>query len=479
MPLYLFLPTPENLPLIREMPPKERIPCLAHASEFLQAEQWLQEADHLIQDAPDLAGAHAIRGRALHHLGRQEEAITAFREALRLDPHSDSLALETCDLLQGLGRQAEVSELIQVARGLIPRSVALLVRHFEVISAAEGEDGGLAFLARALEEWRKEPEALVGLLGTLANRALRRKDTREVPGPGSDPIRLAHCVIPEFDRLAPVDPKSLLLRGELHARFGDGNRATELLGLAGTTSPGNLEVLAAAARQLELVDIPLARAMYESAIAVRDPHPVRLGMVLERLGRREQARQAYELAIDLQEFEAAPALRRLRLGDTRILTKPTREQWDQMASGCLSSREDLDHINRHPFAGMTVPDAGTLLGFLRGAPSIRPWLVEEAGEIIGFITHGESIPGHRDAFGLVIGRRHSGKGSGFRALRDLVQRRDELGIRALNGYCNRNNWPIISAMLACGFRNVPGFRDRRDRDAVQYTLHPGSQAIWD
>lgn len=46
----------------------------------------LRECERIIQLAPELAEAHNLRGVILDELGRKEEAIAAYREAVRLDP---------------------------------------------------------------------------------------------------------------------------------------------------------------------------------------------------------------------------------------------------------------------------------------------------------------------------------------------------------------------------------------------------------
>ncbi|MGD8819311.1 MAG: tetratricopeptide repeat protein [Anaerolineae bacterium] len=51
----------------------------------------LEACDTAIQLDPTLADAHRLRGAILEELNRQQEAVQAYREALRHDPCSESV----------------------------------------------------------------------------------------------------------------------------------------------------------------------------------------------------------------------------------------------------------------------------------------------------------------------------------------------------------------------------------------------------
>jgi tetratricopeptide (TPR) repeat protein len=59
------------------------------AEEEDDFENALRECDLALQFAPNWAEAHNLRGIVLEALGRAEEAIAAYREAIRLDPGFD------------------------------------------------------------------------------------------------------------------------------------------------------------------------------------------------------------------------------------------------------------------------------------------------------------------------------------------------------------------------------------------------------
>ena len=53
-------------------------------------ENALRECDAAIRSDPNLPEAHSLRGVILEELERKDEAVEAYREALRLDPHFSS-----------------------------------------------------------------------------------------------------------------------------------------------------------------------------------------------------------------------------------------------------------------------------------------------------------------------------------------------------------------------------------------------------
>ena len=320
-------------------------------------------------------------------------------------------------------------------------------------------------MARAISDRREDSPTLTSLLSALARNILRRVEPYNLEFSGRS---LTGKVLEEFGRISSTNTNLLLLEGELMVRFGNPDKGYQLVKKAVEQSPEDSHTLLAAAKIMEGAERAIARSYYEKALRLKTGDHLQSGRILECLGRREEAILAYESAIHEQNFEASTDLRRLRSGDTRVIGAPTTDQWEQLVVNCLHSPEDIAHINRYPFAGILVPDSRTLIGFLRR--SRRAFLIEEEGKIIGFINHGEVIPGHRNAFGMVIGRSFSGKGSGYRALRDFISRRAEFGVGAICGYCNRNNEPIISAMRRCGFRRDPAFNDARDLDTVIFFL---------
>jgi Tfp pilus assembly protein PilF len=72
----------------------------------------LVECDAAVRIAPDWADAHFLRGTVLENLEREEAAVQAYREAVRLDPKlhgvaESLLAIETSCLLWQWGTSLE------------------------------------------------------------------------------------------------------------------------------------------------------------------------------------------------------------------------------------------------------------------------------------------------------------------------------------------------------------------------------------
>jgi RimJ/RimL family protein N-acetyltransferase len=152
-----------------------------------------------------------------------------------------------------------------------------------------------------------------------------------------------------------------------------------------------------------------------------------------------------------------------------LIPTPTDHQWQQLYDNCLASPEDMQYLNRFPYRGMR-PDAGQLFSFLQHSGNARTFLIEEAGEIIGFVNYGSVIPGQPNAVGIGLGSRFTGKGHARAALAELISRKTEFGIQELNGYCSRHNAGSIRLMQALGFEQDPAFTDPHDADVVRWFL---------
>lgn len=90
--------------------------------------------------------------------------------------------------------------------------------------------------------------------------------------------------------------------------------------------------------------------------------------------------------------------------------------------------------------------------------------------IKGFLNYGEVIPGHKNAFGMVIGKKYSGQGLGNRSLAEFIRCRNRYLVGTINGYCHRENHAMIAIMEKNGMTLDPLFHDPRDKFATKYTL---------
>jgi len=155
---------------------------------------------------------------------------------------------------------------------------------------------------------------------------------------------------------------------------------------------------------------------------------------------------------------------------TMLIERPTSEQWRQLRDNCLQTEEDMAHLNAFPY-NCGRPTGDELFDALRhmsASPGCKFWLIEEKGEIVGFINFGSIIPWQHNAFGVVIGKRFARKGYARKALQELINRKSEFGITELNGYCNRRNTAIIKLMEFSGFKLDSSFIDRQDSEAIKY-----------
>jgi tetratricopeptide (TPR) repeat protein len=75
-------------------------------------ERALEECGAAIRLWPDLVGAHNLRGAILDELGRQEEAVLAYSQALHLEARSDTAA----ENLPPAGAEAQPPDVRQAAR---------------------------------------------------------------------------------------------------------------------------------------------------------------------------------------------------------------------------------------------------------------------------------------------------------------------------------------------------------------------------
>jgi len=136
----------------------------AHELDDQQAyEKALSECDAALRLAPDFADAHNLRGVLLEELGQQQEAVTAYQEAIRLDPGfeeaKENLAAAKTTLPQALDLRSGItctkcSQLIPEGREILlkgnkPKSTPLAVckpcaNALERLYQAETEDLNLA-----------------------------------------------------------------------------------------------------------------------------------------------------------------------------------------------------------------------------------------------------------------------------------------------------------------------------------------------
>jgi tetratricopeptide (TPR) repeat protein len=110
-----------------------------------------REFRHLVTSRAQDAGAHYYLGCALHALGAHEEALSSYREALRLQPGHAEARLAIVMVLTDLGRSAEaIAALSETPRAGEPASVTL-GRRARAAHAAERHGEAVLFWTQALD----------------------------------------------------------------------------------------------------------------------------------------------------------------------------------------------------------------------------------------------------------------------------------------------------------------------------------------
>ncbi len=213
--------------------------------------------------APDRPLPHASMGRALLQLGRLDQAMTAFGEALRLSPRDEASLAGRADVLIAAARPAEAAGVLdllaetQESEGRLPdacdtarRALELAEsrarrRYLEALVAElrtwTGERGGEEQLARALRTLEApiaEPEPASGA-GTRVAGANARSAVVEEP------------------LLPPLDPGALSIAVEAAVETGDPGVVHEVvLDAVGAMRRGGLLDAAIDAIQLGLTIAP-------------------------------------------------------------------------------------------------------------------------------------------------------------------------------------------------------------------------------
>ena len=153
-----------------------------------------------------------------------------------------------------------------------------------------------------------------------------------------------------------------------------------------------------------------------------------------------------------------------------LISNPTNEQWEQLSTNCFATPEDMEYINAFPYNNIR-PERGQLLPFLQRISSgITTWLIEEEGQIVGFLNFGNVIPWQPHAFGMVIGRNFANKGYAKKALREFIAEKNTSNLQSIHGYCHRDNIGMIRVMQSLGFIQEMDYRDPEDANAIKFTL---------
>lgn len=204
----------------------------------------LSALDGVRQAAPDWSDGYRLRGVALAAAERIPEAVTAFREALRLTPNDERGALGLADALLQEDRFDDASTVLSTAITAVPQSSRLRHAHARVLQrqglypeALAAFDASLALqpalpllgmnsvydtvatLRRARQEFPEATTAYSRRAGLIPNSAAAHRDLGDIYF-RQDLDELAWTEFAMAEALAPRDVDTQAALAQLHLRAG-------------------------------------------------------------------------------------------------------------------------------------------------------------------------------------------------------------------------------------------------------------------
>lgn len=339
-----------------------------------------QEFAKLTKKLPGSAPVWYNLGLSCQHLGKHDQAVSAYRKALARDA-------DAVEAWVNLGLSYKHLDDAQSARDAAQRALALDARHaraLNLMGSLEAErgnhQGALEYFNRCLQTQPGDRDASIN----LANLQLDMGNFEEAH-------RLAASMLtrlPDDRRLLVIQARVLIERGELEQadtllkKIPDRQHDTEALRAetalreAAGDYPGVIEAAArlvalapddAAARRslasacFQVNDIDRARDQYERAVALEagnaDCHG-KLGVVYATLGQREAAERHYRRALELDPGNTEVYLHIAAMKRFESLSDP-----DIQAAEALWRHYDADRMRRIELAfalGKMYDDCGAV-----------------------------------------------------------------------------------------------------------------------
>lgn len=133
-----------------------------------------------------------------------------------------------------------------------------------------------------------------------------------------------------------------------------------------------------------------------------------------------------------------------------FLGEKTEQNLSELWENCFQGEENLSHINQ--YVPYRVQSQNQLDPFLMRYDT---WFIKRKmeGDIIGFLIHGNFIPGLPNNIGFNIGLKYTSHGYATESLRSLLLHLKSEGMRETCGHCFQTNLPSIRVMESCGFIN--------------------------
>lgn len=259
--------------LMREKRPDEALECY----------------DLLIERKPDNAAVHHSRGLVLKVLGRYDEALGSFKEAIRLDPSDMDTLIEIAELSLGIGR-------FEDALGYYKRLIESGVSGADVLTGQGDAYKALGMAAEALDAYENATKA-----GGDISRALKGKAAILAASGRTDEAEETYNAVLE---MIPSDTAVLLGLASLYEDAGRPEQALSAYERLLITNPADASALYGRIRNLEVLGrYSEALPSYDSLLVT---HPDRPDLVsgkafsLAKTGRREEAVILYISALEME-----------------------------------------------------------------------------------------------------------------------------------------------------------------------------------
>ncbi len=325
-------PALEAMAGLVERHPGDADAMFAHAHLALGAEQYAtahQLLERVLEQRPDWSDAHALRATIYQREGRTDEAIAAYREAIRLDSGNLQTALSHARLLVEDGRFAEAREEFKRLERISPQDPDVLFALGLLAIQAEQLPEARDYFSTLIEQGQRSADAAF-FLGRIAEMqeddAAALRWYRKVNGGGYHyDARLRIAILTarggdsaaaqrQLDDLLQDNParevRTTLVKADILRMEERHEEAFDLLGKALQRYPDNPELLYAQAMAAERIDrIEVLERNLEKMLQT-DPDNAQvlnaLGYTLaDRTSRHEEAYRLIKRALELEPEDAA------------------------------------------------------------------------------------------------------------------------------------------------------------------------------
>lgn len=300
-----------------------------------QKKDWnvaLTEFEGVVKQNANFAGGHFMLGKVLSNLGRDAEAVKAYREAVRLEPNNAGYAVAAAQAMLGedqglINEAATVLQRVAVEPLKPSQKAAVLVVKGQIALAQNNSTQAIEYGRQASQADASNPEAW-GVLGSAYSRADRNRESfdayrrgfelsgnttlgRNAVAAGTRAARLASGAQKRelYDAVALVatklaekrgGPEGALLAAE--ALLGAQDFDDALVWLDRSTLDNALVLYYRGQCFLGKENLGEAESNFRKALSKGPPNELRrqiytsLGFVLDKERRYQEASQAYEQA---------------------------------------------------------------------------------------------------------------------------------------------------------------------------------------